>query len=95
MKRADHAIIYTGKGPPRELDGEDSLGKDPIEVVPKTPRDKLGSDSRVNYAKIYTVEHNVKVFFVGRIAPQSERRFISDFDATWQSKRANSLVREE
>jgi hypothetical protein len=74
------------EAPPAEVDGE-NLSKEPIRVIPKTPRDKLDSESRLNYAKIYTVEHNVKVYFVGEIAPESKRRLIIDFDAAWNSKR--------
>jgi hypothetical protein len=87
VNRDEHAIIYTGKYPATEGAGEEHLSKGPIEMIPKSPRDKLDRASRINYAKIYTVEHNVKVCFIGRIAPDSERRFITDFDDTWNSKR--------
>ena len=95
VKHADHAIIYTGTRPPERLHGEESLGKGPIQVEPRTPRDKLEPESRINYAKIYTVEHNVKVLFVGRIAGNSERRFMTDFDATFQRQRNYTSIREE
>jgi hypothetical protein len=86
VKREDHAIIYTGKKPPKELDGEHRLTLRPVQVIPKTPRDKLEKESRVNYAKIYTVEHNVKVLFIGHIAPASEHTFVTDFDGIWAKK---------
>jgi hypothetical protein len=35
--------------------------------------------SRLNYAKVYTIEHNVKVCFVGRIHKNS----MGEFDATY------------
>ena len=59
----------------------------PIKVDTNSPRDKLDPTSRVNYAKIYTVEHNVKVHFIGRIADNDRWRFNADFDATWNKKR--------
>jgi hypothetical protein len=65
----DHAIIYTGSNP-SQFEGE-ILGYDPIQVLPKSSRDKLDRSSRVNYAKIYTVEHNLKVGFIGWIADSS------------------------
>ena len=92
MKHKDHAIIYTIDRPPGD---KTDLDKDPIEVLPKTPRDTLEAGSLINYAKIYTVEHNVKVHFVGHIAPGSQRRFMSDYDATWKSKRYSSYLAEE
>jgi hypothetical protein len=79
-KPEDHAIIYTGDRPPKLLKGEYNLGHDPIRVEPKTPRDKLEADSRINFAKIYTVEHNVKVFFIGKVAESSRRKFMTAFD---------------
>ncbi len=59
----------------------------PIRVIPKTPRDKLEKESRINYAKIYTVEHNVKVLFIGQIAQDSQHALVADFDAVWMNKR--------
>jgi hypothetical protein len=71
---------------PRRLPDESKLSKDSIQVTSKSPRDKLEADSRVNYGKIYTVEHNVKVLFIGKLAKESERTFMADFDATWNNK---------
>jgi len=68
-----------GDNPPSELSGESQLEKIPIQVIPRTARDKLERDSRVNYAKLYTVEHNVKVSFIGHLASQSEGSFMMDF----------------
>jgi len=53
------------------------------------PRDTLVPESRINYAKIYTVEHNVKVAFIGDIAPASQHIFVTDHDMVW-AKRATS-----
>jgi hypothetical protein len=38
----------------------------------------------LNYAKIYTVEYNVKVSFVGQIHDDSTKYFIRDFNAMHQ-----------
>ena len=83
----DHAIIYTGESPPEKLDGEQSLTNSPIQVILKNNRDKLDKYSHVNYAKLYTVEHNVKVQFIGQIADTDRLRFVAAFDATWARKR--------
>ncbi|TVY18997.1 hypothetical protein LARI1_G004116 [Lachnellula arida] len=84
-----HAIIYSGATPPEEFQDE-FLRNGPIQAIPKTARDKLDPASRVNYAKIYTVEHNVKVQFIGRIAEASRESFTQAFDATWAGKRLMS-----
>jgi hypothetical protein len=68
---ASHAIIYMNNEQPARLAAETELTKDPIAVVPAGPDQKLDQLSRVNFAKMYTVEHNVKVMSVGTVAPKS------------------------
>jgi hypothetical protein len=86
LQHAEHAVIYTGDRPPREIPGEPVFGLKPIQVLSKTSRDKLAPESLINYAKIYTVEHSVKVAFIGKILKDSERRFMVDFDSVWVRK---------
>jgi len=92
VKSESHAIVHmTDEQPeadaPAELAGEGKLSNRPIRVIRKTPRDKLEASSRINYAKIYTVEHNIKVRFIGEVAPESKSSFVTDFDSTWYRKR--------
>jgi hypothetical protein len=68
---SSHAIIYMSNSTPARLKSETGMTKEPICVDPATPDQKLGRLSRVNFAKIYTVEHNVKVLHVGSVAKQS------------------------
>ncbi|KAG4439648.1 hypothetical protein IFR05_004845 [Cadophora sp. M221] len=86
VKPEVHAIVYMDGQLPQPLPGE-ALSLEPIKVNPKTNRDKLDPASRVNYAKIYTVEHNVKVQFIGKISDTSRRTFMNDFDLVWDQKR--------
>jgi hypothetical protein len=51
----------------------------PIRMQPLTERDKLLPESRLNYSKVYTIEHNIKVCFIGRIHDESEVTFFMDF----------------
>lgn len=60
--------------------GEEGLKKS-IKVTLLHPRESLDLSSRLNYAKVYTVEHNVKVCFIGRIHSKSENQFVSDFNS--------------
>jgi len=81
-----HAQIYTldknqKKAPPLEP-GELPLTKKAIRVDPISPSHKLDSASRLNYAKLYTVEHNVKVYFVGRVAKRYEQQVVTDYNDT-------------
>lgn len=54
---------------PSLLVGEPALGFNPIRAT-TTSGDPLTAASRVNYAKVVTVEHNVKVLFVGDVVTE-------------------------
>jgi hypothetical protein len=96
VKPQDHAIIYTedkkkiggkskrGSEKPTEAEGEEKLSKRPIRMAPKTSRDQLDPLSRLNYAKIYTVEYNLKVHFIGEIHRDSIKYFTRYFNSTHQ-----------
>jgi hypothetical protein len=81
----DHAQIFTlrkgAKKAPPLLPGE-QLSKRAIRVEPISPSHKLHPLSRINYAKLYTVEHNIKVYFIGRVAKRYEQLVITDYNNT-------------
>ena len=58
------------------------MSKKPIRVEIKDPSHKLDPMSRLNYAKIYTVEHNVKVLFIGKVAENYEQAVVVAFNDT-------------
>jgi hypothetical protein len=92
VKAQDHAIIYTEENrqkgqrgkKAKEIPGEEKLIHKPIRVVPKSARDQLDPLSRLNYGKIYTVEYNVKVCFIGQIHKDSVKYFVRDFNVLHQ-----------
>jgi hypothetical protein len=43
------------------------MTKSPVKMTPDSPEHHLDRASRINYAKLYTVEHNVKVQFIGSV----------------------------
>jgi hypothetical protein len=47
------------------LEGE-KLFKQPIRVIPEE-NGSLAPQSRINFSKVYTVEHNVKVKNIGKV----------------------------
>jgi hypothetical protein len=81
-----YAVIYAGQTPPELSKPELALRRSPIRILPNTPEDKLPLGSWINYAKKYTIEHNVKVVFIGSIAPDSQLIFNKDFDLIWSKK---------
>lgn len=76
----DHAVIYW-KSYPGLFDGED-ITKKSIRVEITDPSHKLDPASRLNYAKVYTVEHNVKVHFIGQVAKSYEQKVVDDYKRT-------------
>lgn len=77
--------MYTGKEQPRPLrnelpaDGEYGM-MGAIRIVPRSKQEKLAKESRVNFAKIYTVEHNVKVYDFGDVY----HRDLVSFKTQWK-----------
>lgn len=76
IDRSKHAIIHMRGNRPRAVQSEPRMVKEPLEVDPARPDQKLDSMSRVNFGKVYTVEHNVKVLPVGKITEASRARFL-------------------
>jgi hypothetical protein len=75
-----HAIIYTEKAVAARGEKDRGLMKKPIKVIPSSPRHKLDNFSRLNYAKTYTVEYNVKVWFIGKVEKGSEWQLKTDYN---------------
>ncbi|BAE59654.1 unnamed protein product [Aspergillus oryzae RIB40] len=69
-----HAIIYMNGAQPKSGPNEPRMTKEPLEVTPE-PYQKLHAMSRLNFGKIYTVEHNQKVLPVGKISEESMAKF--------------------
>lgn len=92
IKSEDHAIIYTGDEPPREIQEEAKLNLRPIRVIPRTPREQLHNLSCISYAKIYTVEHHVKVRLMGSVDPKFHHKLLADFKATWVKRQMRPVT---
>lgn len=82
-----HAIIYTGSEVPQPLDTETTDRWDqllrPIRVTSHQKYDKLDPRSRINFYKIYNVEHNVKVYDFGQVHRDSEFWLQHQFKSAW------------
>lgn len=78
---ADHHTIIYSERSPTYLPGESAkLNKQPLHMKPDSKRHKLHPASRLNYAKIYTVEYNIKVWFIGTLSSESLGQMYSDYD---------------
>ncbi|KAH8753207.1 hypothetical protein F5882DRAFT_244427, partial [Hyaloscypha sp. PMI_1271] len=68
-----YAIIYTEQQSYNKSGGETAITRPAIRVKPSNPQHKLEEDSRINYAKVYTVEYHMKVCFIGVVSKDSEQ----------------------
>lgn len=75
-----HAIIHMHDTSARSLPDEPSMRKKPIVVVPASSDQTLTEASRINFAKVHTIEHNVKFMNIGKIAQAS----LPYFSAYWK-----------
>ena len=83
-----HSIVYTGAAPPQPRHNELPVGNEkgmmePIGVKATVHGERLDKMSRINFGKIYTVEHNVKVYDFGNVKPSSIRLFVLNFEKVW------------
>ncbi|KAH8752618.1 hypothetical protein BGZ57DRAFT_912532 [Hyaloscypha finlandica] len=76
-----HAIIYSGRKPVAfRGEKEKGLVMKSIKITPDNPRHIVDDASRLNYAKTYTVEYNVKVWFIGKVSSDSEWQVRTDYN---------------
>ncbi|KAI1322393.1 hypothetical protein F5Y16DRAFT_416001 [Xylariaceae sp. FL0255] len=69
VKPDAHGIAYASGGKPRPLKNEPTLGYNPIGIELEAEGESLARESRVNYSKLVAIEQNVRVFIIGRVAP--------------------------
>ena len=53
-----------------------------IRVEMTSPREKLAASSRINYAKVYTIEYNVKALFIGKVSEKHRYQILADYQKT-------------
>lgn len=81
----EHGVIYTGKSAP-DTRNEPGMQPKAIKVNPDQKGAVLDENSRLNYGKVYNVEHNVKVKNFGSLNPESLKDLIDQFTAVFTSK---------
>jgi hypothetical protein len=90
-----HAIMYTGPSPPHPTFSETSVTEppmgEPIRVIGNKPYNTMDPMSRVNFVKLYTVEHNVKVEDFGCVDRNDEWKLMAQFKSHWGIEIADPL----
>jgi hypothetical protein len=86
-----HAIVHTGRVPPLPRPGEagaEFLAS--IRVDSDVPGQELHPASRVNFGKVYTVEHNIKVKPYGVVNQYSMGALAENFNRTFDLKQLDA-----
>ncbi|KPM43533.1 hypothetical protein AK830_g2987 [Neonectria ditissima] len=86
IKPEKHGIVYEKGHKARLLSGEPKLGFAPARVEITQDGEKLSKESRVNYSKLVTVEHNVKVLFIGRVTAVDYDIVADAVNKCWEEK---------
>lgn len=86
--KSEHAIIYTSKIPPSALQEEfpqrgESGMLQSIRVDADELETKLDPMSRIDFAKVYTIQHNVKVRSLGKVNRLSLHLLLYQFKLIW------------
>ncbi|KAI1109533.1 hypothetical protein F5Y14DRAFT_431987 [Nemania sp. NC0429] len=81
-----HGIVHEIGTKPRPLKAEPDLGFEPIAIEIYASGEKLAKESRVDYSKLITIDHNVRVFFIGRVGHSDFDKVQYAVDACWNKK---------
>lgn len=90
VNKSEHSIIYTTKAPPDPLPGElptrgeNGMRPQAIRVDTDDPAEKLDHHSRLDYGKVHTIQHNIKVKAFGKVNPKSMYALINQFGNLWR-----------
>ncbi|KAK4151172.1 hypothetical protein C8A00DRAFT_36178 [Chaetomidium leptoderma] len=91
VKPLKHGIIYQAGRKPRMLEEEPELGFQPVQVRLHERAERLDKESRVNYAKLTTIEHNFRVHFIGTVEPNDFQNIVVPaVDDCWQKKKRHN-----
>ncbi|KAK4506245.1 hypothetical protein PRZ48_004210 [Zasmidium cellare] len=89
VDKSQHGLIYTGTEPTvttyQESRRPGVLQEHAIRVVGDQPTCILDTMSRINYAQVHTVHHNVEVESIGMVHPGSIPHLLLQFINVWVS----------
>lgn len=92
VRASKHGIIYEAKkkqSAPKPLKGEHELGFKPVAIKMTVEGERLAPESRVNYSKLVTIEHNVRVLFIGSIYDKYHGEVEDAVNECWGRKKTH------
>ena len=98
VTKSEHAIIYTGKVAPEPMAieepsrGEQGMRPDPIRVEPDDREDKLDPRSRIDFGKVHTIQHNIKVKSYGKVHDNFMAALIRQFNNCWYASSVPTIT---
>jgi len=85
VKPRKHGMIYDERRRmPKLLHGEPELGFSPVRARMSEDTETLAKESRVNYSKVVTIEHNIPILFVGDVHPDDIRIVRRAHEKCWK-----------
>jgi hypothetical protein len=85
VKPAKHGIVYQRGHSPHLLSGEPELGFPPVCAEITEEGERISKESRVNYSKLTSVEHNCRVLFIGYIVPDDFEIVQDAVNTCWEA----------
>ncbi|KAF7519581.1 hypothetical protein G7054_g13038 [Neopestalotiopsis clavispora] len=98
VKPQHHGIIYTHDKTPMLLNGEPELGYNPIRLVVNRDLqglERLAPESRINYSKHVTIEHNTAVHIIGQIHADDLEALEIGVDSAWRARVGNRKIEKD
>lgn len=95
VKPEKHGIAYQRGSVPKLLAKEPEPGFRPIEIDMYANGERLSRESRINYSKLVTVEHNVKVMFIGAVARSDWPTVTDAVNKCWDQKTQQKFERRK
>ena len=89
VNKSEHTIVHTGKESPPALPAEkphrdeQGMRSPAIRVTPDNTIDKLDPLSRLHFARVHTIEQNIKVMSFGMVHEKSRASLLHHFRDVW------------
>ncbi|KAL6863229.1 hypothetical protein ACO1O0_003474 [Amphichorda felina] len=84
VKPHKHGIIHDERRKPKTVPGEPNLGYQAVRARIYEGTETLAKESRVNYSKSSTIEHNLPIWFIGEVVPEDWRIVKRAYDKCWE-----------
>jgi hypothetical protein len=90
VRPQNHAVVFV-EGGPRPVPAPNEMpGKEAVPIILENQKETLEPMSRIDFSRVYTVEHNLRVLKIGRISPNHLASFDNAFVESTFGPKSNS-----